>query len=607
MEGHGIDLVRIVALLGAGVVAVPIFTRFKLGSVLAYFVAGLAIGPFGVGLFTHPQEILHVAELGVIMLLFVIGLEMNLSRLWRLRREIFGLGAAQVIACGMLLTGVGIMLGLSPAVAFVAGMGFVLSSTAVVMQMLADRGMIGTPQGQKAISILLFEDLSIVPLLAIVTFLSPLGLDSDGSQRAQEIGIALASVVALVVIGKFGLNPMFRLLAAARAREVMTAAALLVVLGSALLMELGGLSMAMGAFLAGVLLSESTFRHQLEADIEPFRGILLGLFFLAVGMALDLAVIAKHWQMIALSVAAFTIIKSAGIFVVARLFGCGNRDALTRTSLFAQGGEFAFVLYAAASDADIFTGDNHAIFTAVVIMSMALTPVLALLIDKFVPAPKPSLDGIEKPDGLQNNILIIGFGRFAQVASQALLARGCQVSIIESDVGMIRAASSFGFKVYYGEGSRLDVLRASGADKAQAILICVNQREMSNKIVRLVQAEFPTAKLYVRAYDRGHAIDLVRSGVDYYIRETFESAMRFSEAVLNGMGVPDEEAADIIADVRRRDEERLALQVVGDYHSGANLLHNNSPTPTPLIKPKQQGEVIHGDDAEPAKETGAAV
>lgn len=596
VESQGVDLVQIVALLGAGVVAVPLFKKLKLGSVLGYFAAGLIIGPFGLGLFTNPMHVLHVAEFGVIMLLFVIGLEMEPSRLWRLRRQIFGLGAMQVLTCGGLLALGGWLCGLSFPVAFVAGMGFVLSSTAVVTQMLEERGELGTPAGQKAVSILLLEDLAIVPLLAIVAFMAPSPTATTLAQRGMEIGIALAAIGGLIVVGRWVMNPMFRLLAQANAREVMTAAALLVVLGAALLMEIGGLSMAMGAFLAGVLLSESSFRHQLEADIEPFRGILLGLFFLAIGMALDLAVMAQYWQTILAAVVGYTIVKALGIYFVARRLGSDRRESITRVTLFAQGGEFAFVLYAAALDANVFSSTDNAIFTAVVILSMALTPVLAGLVQRHMPAQSQTLDDVEVAQDLRGTALIIGFGRFAQVVSQSLLARGFKVSIIESDVDMIRTAARFGFKVYYGDGTRLHVLKASGAEHVNAILVCTDTREVTDRIVDLVKHEFPLTKLFVRAYDRGHAMDLIRSGVDYQVRETFESALVFGEAVLRALGVPDDEAAEIAEDVRRRDEERLALQVAGDLTSGRYLVRGNAPVPEPLTAPKQSGEVVDADD-----------
>lgn len=590
MATEGVGLVQVVALLGAGVVAVPLFRRLGLGSVLGYFAAGLVIGPFGAGLFSDPESILHVAEFGVIMLLFIIGLEMQPSRLWGLRRQIFGLGAAQVAASGLLLTLVGIACGLPVTVAFVAGMGFVLSSTAVVMQILDERGETSTPQGQQAVSILLLEDLAIVPLLALVAFLAPTPMVEG--DRPIGILIGIGAIAALVAAGRWLLNPMFRILANTGAREVMTAAALLVVLGSALLMDLGGLSMAMGAFLAGVMLSESSFRHQLEADVEPFRGILLGLFFLAVGMSLNLAILVSEWRMILIALVAFVVVKSLAIYGVARLFGANNRTAIERVTLFAQGGEFAFVLYSTAAATGLFDATVNAVFTAVVILSMALTPFTVLIVGRLMPPLIPSLDGVEKPEGLDASLLIIGFGRFAQVASQALLARGMDVSIIEADVEMIEAASRFGFKVYYGDGTRLDILHASGAGRAKAILVCVDNKDAATRITRLVREEFPLQPVFVRAYDRGHAIDLIQAGADYQIRETFESAMSFSEAVLRHLDVSDTEIDELMDDVRRRDEERLELQIAGGLTAGRDLMRGNMPVPTPLTVPKRPGQVI---------------
>lgn len=602
VEGQGIDLVGVVALLGAGVVAVPIFRRLGLGTVLGYFTAGIVIGPFGLRLFTDAQSILHTAELGVIMLLFIIGLEMQPARLWNLRREIFGLGVAQVVACGALLTGAGILAGLSPAVAFVAGMGFVLSSTAVIMQMLDEWGETSTSTGQRAVSILLLEDLAIVPLLAIVTFIAPIAESAGSSDRWNTIAISLGSLFALFFIGRWVINPMFAVLANARAREVMTAAALLVVLGSALLMQFGGLSMAMGAFLAGVLLSESSFRHELEADIEPFRGILLGIFFIAVGMSLDLATIAAEWMMVAVAVVIFTLVKSAGIYAVARVWGATNREAVDRVTLFAQGGEFAFVLYGAALSGGIFDARQNAIFTATVIISMALTPVIATLVHRLRPAEARTMDGIDHAEGLKSDILMIGFGRFAQVVSQALLARGYNVNMIENDVEMIRAASTFGFKIYYGDGTRMDILRTSGAGEAAAILVCIDNKDSATAIAHMVRREFPLVPLFVSAYDRGHALELVDAGVDYQIRETFESAMTFGSEVLRRLGVTDEDVEEIARDVRRRDDERFALQMAGGLQAGRHLMRGNAPVPAPLTTPKRRGEVIGNVPGEAASD-----
>ncbi|GAB3516867.1 monovalent cation:proton antiporter-2 (CPA2) family protein [Pseudoxanthomonas daejeonensis] len=589
----GSELVSIVALLGAAVVMVPIFRRLGLGSVLGYLCAGLLIGPFGLRWFTDPQAILHVAELGVVMFLFVIGLEMRPSHLWGLRREIFGLGTLQIGVCTAVLTGVAMLLGLPPRTAFIGAAGFVLTSTAIVMQLLSERGDIALPRGQKIVSILLFEDLLIVPLLALVAFLSPLPHD-DGGGRWVGVAIAVAALAGLVAAGIWLLNPLFRLLAAAKAREVMTAAALLVVLGAALLMEIGGLSMAMGAFLAGVLLSESTFRHQLEADIEPFRGLLLGLFFLAVGMALDLAVVAANWPLIASGVVAMMVAKGVCIYAVARITRSGRGEALDRAVLMAQGGEFAFVLFAAAQMAGVIDSPANANLTAIVVLSMALTPLVVLLVRRFVRTEaKLSMDGIDAAEGLGGSVLIIGFGRFGQVMSQALLARDVDVTIIDTDIEMIRSAGEFGFKVYYGDGRRLDVLHASGAGTARALAVCIDDRAAANQIAELCHGHFPQAKVLVRAFDREHALELVALDVDYQIRETFESAVRFGQAALEALGVDADEAARVSEEMRRLDAERFSLEVAaGDIRAGRPLIIGNTApaTPTPFTTPRRESQ-----------------
>ncbi|WP_420009763.1 monovalent cation:proton antiporter-2 (CPA2) family protein [Xanthomonas sacchari] len=604
------ELIKVVALLGAAVVAVPVFRRLGLGSVLGYLAAGLAIGPFGLGWFSDPQAILHVAELGVVMFLFVIGLEMRPSHLWSLRKQIFGLGTAQIIVCASVLTGAGLAFGFPLSVAFIAASGFVLTSTAVVMQLLGERGDIALPAGQKIVAILLFEDLLIVPLLAVVAWMAPVPADASAPSRWVGIGVGAAAIVGLLAAGRWLLNPLFRLLAAAKAREVMTAAALLVVLGAALLMQLGGLSMAMGAFLAGVLLSESTFRHQIEADIEPFRGILLGLFFLGVGMALNLAVVAANWTLILSGVLAFMAAKAACIYLVARLTGSGHAQALDRGVLMAQGGEFAFVLFAAASGAGVIDAQINANLTAIVVLSMALTPLFVLLYRRWAPVEAPSMEGVDAADGLTGSVLIIGFGRFGQVASQSLLARDVDVTIIDNDIEMIQSAAKFGFKIYYGDGTRLDVLHASGAHSARAIAVCVDNREAANRIVELARHEFPQAKLLVRSYDREHALELIAAGVDYHIRETFESAVEFGQAALIELGMDESEARSIAREIRRRDAERLELEIAaGDVRAGRGLMYGNItpvvPTPTPFTPPRRESRTLNPEGvpvAEPAQE-----
>lgn len=575
-EGNASQLVGIVTLLGAAVVAVPLFKRIGLGSVLGYLAAGLAIGPYGLGLVTDAQTIIHVAELGVVMFLFVIGLEMNPLHLWNLRGQIFGLGSMQVGLCALLLTGVGMAFGFPWQVSFVSGAGFVLTSTAIVMQVLAERGDILAPRGQRIVSILLFEDLLIVPLLAVVAFLAPADAAlAPTSSLWQRIGIAALSLGALVAAGLWLLNPMFRVLARAKAREVMTAAALLVVLGAALLMELGGLSMAMGAFVAGVLLSESTFRHQLEADIEPFRGLLLGLFFLGVGMALNLDVVARNWQLVTAGVVALMVAKALCIYVVARLTRSDHAEAVDRAILMAQGGEFAFVLFTEALKLQVMSPEVNASMTAIVVLSMAITPLVVVLHKRFGRADAVRLDGVEAPRDLQGNVLIIGFGRVGQIATQGPLAKGAQLSIIDNDPDVIRAAEPYGFKVYYGDGARADVLRAAGAHRARAIVVCVNDKDAATRIVENARRECPQVKLIVRAFDREHALELVQKDADHVVRETLESALLMGRQAVLALGATEDEADALTEQVRSRDAERFALETAGATFAGRALVLGN--------------------------------
>ena len=567
-----------VVLMGAAVVAVPLFRRIGLGSVLGYFAAGLLVGPSVLSLITDAQSILHFSELGVVMFLFVIGLELRPQKLWAMRGQIFGLGCVQVAAAtaALSLTGAAIF-DFSGPIAFIAGAGFVLSSTAVIMSVLQDRGELSSAEGQKSVAILLFEDLMIVPLLAVVAFLSPL---SHGQAGWTDIMVATAALVALLGVSRWGLNPFFALLARARTREVLTAGALLVVLGAALLMDAAGLSMAMGAFLAGVMLSSSSYRHQIESDIEPFRGLLMGLFFLAVGMSLDLSVVAAEWRLLLSVLVAFTVAKGAVVYAVARLFGGSNHQAVHRTSMFLQGGEFAFVLYAAATSGGVIDARENALFVTVVILSMAMTPLFMIAADQLLRS-EASMDGVDVARDLKGRILLIGFGRFGQIASQLLLSRGVDLAVIDRDPDRIRDAARYGFKVFFGDGVRLDVLRHSGAGEADAIMVCIDDPKAALQIVGLAQHEFPQAKLLVRSYDRGHAVELIRAGVQYQIRETVESAYRMGAEGLRALGFAEVHVDEAAADIRQRDMERLSEQVQGDVMSGRDRLLTQ-PIPEPL-------------------------
>ncbi len=505
---------RVIALLGAGVVAVPLFKRLGLGSVLGYLAAGLAIGPFGLALFNDPHAILQVAELGVVMFLFVIGLEMQPSRLWQLRRAIFGLGLLQVVVCGALLTAALMIAGQSWKLSFVAAMGFVLSSTAIVAQILEERGVKSTPAGQRMISILLLEDLMIVPLLAAVALLTPPEA-VVATNRWQAPLIAVGALLGLIAVGKYVLSPVFSVLANSRAREVMTAAALLVVLGAAYVMQLGGLSMAMGriprrrAAVHVHVQAAAGSRHR-AVPRHPARAVLheRGHVARPHGVPRELARVVGGTLLL-------MAVKCAAVYAVARITRADHREGLYRAALLAQGGEFAFVLYSAATQAGVIDGTANALYTSIVIVSMALTPLLVAGLRPGRAPQRRRLHGWHRSRARPARPARCSSLRpFRPVVSQSLLARGVDVALIDTDTDMIRVAAEFGFKVYYGDGTRLDVLRACGAADARAILVCVDDREAARHIVRMVKSEFPQAQVLARSFDREHALELIADGAD---------------------------------------------------------------------------------------------
>ncbi len=574
-------------LLGAAALAVPIFKRLGFGSVLGYLAAGVVIGPV-LRLITDSASILRVAELGVVLLLFIIGLEMKPVRLWAMRRDIFGLGSAQLLVTGAALSGIVYLFGQNWQVSLVVGMGMALSSTAIAIQTLNERGELSSPYGQKSFSILLLQDLAIVPLLALVAALAPRSRGDDGSFGLSaaflEIGLIAGSVVLLVVIGRYLLNPMFRILANSKAHEIMTVAALLVVFGAAALVEFAGMSSAMGAFLAGVMLADSSFRHELEANIEPFRGLLMGLFFMAVGMTLDLAIISENWILIGATALLFMSLKASLLYGLGRLFGLGHAVAVRVAMLLPQHGEFAFVLFTAAVSSGLMNSTDASILTAVATITMALTPLTISLAPKLI----PTVAGEEIEEDFSEvtgNVILISFGRFGQVVSQILLAERIDVTIIDNNAERIRSAAKFGFKIYYGDGRRLDVLRAAGLERARMVIVCTDGAAQTSQVVRMVQKHAPQAKVFARSNDRAHSIALRHATVDYEIREFVESAMRMGTEALKGLGVPPERIEQISEDVRRHDEQRLQMQADGDPNGGRHKLHVNTVQPEPLLAP----------------------
>jgi len=580
-------LAQVAIFLAAAVIAVPLFRKFRLGSILGYLAAGVVIGPRGLGLFTDPEATMHVAEFGVILFLFLIGLELNLSRLWAMRRDIFGVGAAQVVITGLLaMIYPLVVVGRSWQSALIAGLGLSLSSTALVMQLLEERGEIQSPHGQKSFAILLFQDLAVVPLLAIVAILSP--VSAQGGAPFWLSGLKmLGAVAAVIVAGRYLLNPLFRILAGAGAREIMTAAALLVVISAASIMTYAGVSAALGAFLAGIMLAESSYRHELEADIEPFRGLLLGLFFVSVGMSVDLAIIVKFWKLLLGALVTLTVIKIAVTYALTRLSRGDHASAVRTAFLLSQGGEFGFVLFSTAVAAGVMPQQQATLLVALVTMTMALTPLLVALAPRLIPAQVRERE--VNFDDAKGSVLLIGFGRFGQIVSQLLLLDGHEVTTIDTDLEMIEAAERFGFKVYFGDGTRLDVLRAAGAGRARLLCICVDKRETATHIAEITRAAFPLARVLCRAFDRVHALELIERGVHYQIRETYESAIAFGKAALENLELGAEHISAIEAEVRERDSVRFALQQQGQpLTDDANLLTRPVPRPEPLIEPKRR-------------------
>lgn len=574
-------LTEALVLLCAALIAVPLFKRLGLGIVLGYLVAGIAIGPWGLRIFTQPDDILPVAEFGVVLLLFIIGLELTPSRLWKMRLDVFGLGLTQVVLCAGILSWLGYIAGLAWPAAIICGAALALSSTAFAIQLLQERGQLRSTYGQKTFAILLFQDLCIVPLLALVALLAPAGSEHGTPHSFVEQGAKmLAAIATVVLVGRFLLNPLFRLLAHIDAREIMIVAALLIVVGAASLMQLAGLSMALGAFLAGVMLAESSYRHQLEADIEPFRVLLLGLFFMGVGMSIDLGLVFRNWQLALSILLTVMLFKGVAIWAIARAFRVSNADSLRIALTIPQGGEFAFVVGGAALAAGILSPILANLLSATVILSMTATPFICGLYDRAANrlsarGVKPTI--VETFEDANAKVIIVGFGRFGQIAAQMLMADGIDIVAIERDPGRIELARKFGYKVYYGDATRPELLQAAGAANATLIALCFDNRAAMAKAIDVIRAAFPQAAIFCRAGDRAHVLELRNKGVDFEIRETFESGIAFGRAALEHLELSAERIAAIESDLRERDDDRLQQQQAGGMFAGLEMLHKRTP------------------------------
>jgi glutathione-regulated potassium-efflux system ancillary protein KefC len=580
-------LINSLIYLGAAVIAVPVSKALGLGSIIGYLAAGMAIGPWGLGLVTNVQDILHFAEFGVVLMLFLVGLELEPKRLWSLRRPIFGWGSAQVMGCAAVLFialwGASLFIpAISTALggwktAVVAALGLALSSTAIALQVMGERNLLPTSSGQAGFSILLFQDVAAIPILALIPLL---GVSSEVNEASSGVDTAYAAIKIIAIIagivigGRLLLRPLFRWIARSKTPEIFTAASLLLVVGIAALMLFVGLSMALGAFLAGVLLAESEYRRELETDIEPFKGLLLGLFFIAVGMSIDFSVLINSPLLIAVVLTAFIAIKFAVIYGITRLMHVPFQERPVLSLLLAQGGEFAFVVFQAAAGAKVFAPETASLLIGVVALSMLISPLILIAIDKLW-LPRYANCGVEVPDEISEQqaapIIIAGFGRYGQIVGRLLLAQDIPTTVLDHDAEMIETARSFGYRVFYGNATRLDLLRTAGAATAQILVVAVDDVEQSLAIVDLAKEHFPQLQLVVRARDATHWNKLRDRDVTLIQRELFESSLLSAGSVLELLGYAAPDASRIVQLFRTHNFELLE-QMHPHYQDRAKVI-----------------------------------
>ncbi|MDE8650763.1 cation:proton antiporter [Novosphingobium album (ex Liu et al. 2023)] len=547
-------------LLGAALAFVLLFRRLGLGATLGYLLAGAVLGPHVLGLVGDAENKIGVAELGITLLLFIVGLELAPRRLWRLRHEIFGLGLLQVAICGLAVSGViWLFTGFSLTASLALGLPLGLSSTAQVLPMLQSAGRLHSPFGERAFAILLFQDLSIIPLITIIAAMSRNPALVEGPPGWQLALNTVLAIAGLIAAGRFLIRPLFRLIGNLGEREMFVVAALFTVIASAAVMQALGLSTALGAFIAGVMLADTPYRHELEADVEPFRSILLGLFFMTVGMMLDLSAIAERPLFVIAMALALIAVKSVVIFVLAKAFRTDWRNALALGLLLSQGGEFGFVLFAQATDALLIEPQAASLFSAIITLSMVTTPFLMMATRRIRETPlSTEVRDAPQPDGA--SALVVGYGRFGQTVAQMLIAAEIEVTLIDTDVEMIDTAGGFGAKVYFGDGTRIDLLRQAGAGEAALILFCIDGEQITEEFLGAVHRAFPQAQICLRAFDRRTVLRLKNAPVRFMVREVIESAVAMARAALDGLGIALEDIERAEATYRARDKERLKLQ-----------------------------------------------
>jgi glutathione-regulated potassium-efflux system ancillary protein KefC len=594
VDNHGL-LFNAFIYLAAAVVAVPITKRLGFGAVLGYLLAGVVIGPWGIGLIREAEDILHFAEFGVVLLLFAIGLELNPRRLWEMRKPILGLGGAQVVISAVLLAGIGMMFGLTISVAVVAAMGLSLSSTAMALQLLTEKNLLPTPAGHSGFSVLLFQDIAVIPMLAVIPLLGTNITETtatgfDWIALLQAVGV----ILLIVVGGHFVLRPVLRMIAATGLREVFTAFTLLLVIATALLVNMVGMSMALGAFLAGVLLAESEYRHALESDIEPFKGLLLGLFFIAVGMSIDFGILLRDPLLIIGLALGLVVMKMCILYVLGRFYGLPARQLPLFALVLSQGGEFAFVLFGVAQTSGVFPATVTDTLIVTVALSMITTPLLMLIHDKFIEprfdrVPATPMDEMEDEG---NQVIIAGFGRFGQIVGRLLHANGIDATVLEHDPNHIETLRRFRFKVFYGDACRLDLLRAAGAERAKLLVVAIDEKEGALQLVELVRDNFPHLQIIARAWDLGHVFELLEKGVHVYERETFEGALRLGEEALKQLGFSAWKAKQAAHRFRLHDEETLR-ELYQHYHEDFDVRVRISADARERLRETMQSDEDH--------------
>ncbi|ASK86983.1 monovalent cation:proton antiporter-2 (CPA2) family protein [Sphingorhabdus sp. SMR4y] len=581
-EAHMADLLLGgFVMLGAALVMVLIFRRFGIGAVLGYLIAGVLIGPHGFELISNARTILEFSEIGIILLLFIVGLELAPARLMRLRQAIFGLGMSQVVLCGIaLFLLIMATTNFTLAASIAIGLPLALSSTAQVLPMLQSSGRLNTPTGEKAFSILLFQDLSIIPLLTIIAALSRAPQDEGGPSGWMTALYAILAIGGLILAGRYLLQPLLKVIGRIAERELFIVAGLVAVLGGATLMEFIGLSPALGAFIAGVMLANSPYRHELEADIDPFRSLLLGFFFLAVGMMLDVNVVIENPGFVLGAAIVLVAVKIAIIFGLGKLFGMETNAALAMGMLLSQGGEFGFVLFSEAEKALLIEPEASSLFGAIITISMATTPFLMLLARRFSNGGSSSSTNLEDPANADRaSVIVVGQGRFGQTVSQMLMAAKIPLTLIDIKPEQIDLHQRFGAKVFYGDGTRVDLLRRAGADDADAIVFCMDDGDFGPEQARAIVQSFPETKMFVRVYDRRQLIALKGLGIVGMKREMFESAIHLARQTMFAIDLDSSLIEEVEEEFRQRDCDRLEAQMKsgGDMLAGAELRYENNP------------------------------